>query len=191
MDKIIKNFEKNGFFVKYFDTYNQANHYLYEKIQNTEVTFGGSQTTLDMGLHKILAEKNQTFYHGASYNIHKNPIVFICSANALSKDGKIVNIDDAGNRISATSFGPSAVYIICGVNKIEENLEKALYRAKNIACPLNARRLNRNTPCVKGELKCYNCSSLDRICNVTSIIEKKPTGIDNFEIILINQKLGF
>ena len=191
MTEIIKNFEKNDFTAKYFETREQATKYLYENICDQEVTFGGSVTAVELGLQDILAEKNKVFYHGKDGFMNENPKVYICSANALTKDGQIVNIDGRGNRVAATIHGSEAVYIVCGVNKIEDDLNKAIFRAKNIAAPLNARRLNKNTPCAKGELKCYNCNSSARICRTTVIMDKKNSKTEKFEIIIINEKLGY
>lgn len=75
--------------------------------------------------------------------------VYISSVNAISLDGEIVNVDYTGNRVAAISFGPSKVYLIFGINKITADLNSAIYRARNIAAPLNAKRLNRKTPCAK------------------------------------------
>lgn len=89
-------------------------------------------------------------------------------------------------------YGHEKVYIIAGINKIESNFEKALFRARNIAAPLNAKRLGLKTPCaISKEMKCYNCSSPDRICCGISIITKKMSGIKEMEVILINKHMGY
>ena len=192
MKEIIKNFENNGFKVSYFEDENQARNYLSTEIQDTTVAFGGSMTCLDIDLHNLLREKNQVLYHSADGTFPKSYNVYISSANALSKTGEIVNIDGTGNRVSGTIFGPEKVYIICGVNKIADTLDEAIFRAQNIAAPLNAKRLNRKTPCASSDkLKCFNCNSAERICRTTVIMNKKSGGISHFEIILINKKLGF
>lgn len=191
MQDIIKNFERNGFSIKTFDTKNQAKEYLLSEINHTTVTFGGSVTLANMGLYYDLKENNETFYHAVD-GIHKTGSkVYISSANALSKDGQIVNVDGFGNRVAGTIYGADCVYIVCGMNKMCDNLQDAMFRARNVAGPLNARRLNKNTPCAKGELRCYNCNSEDRICRATVIIDKKPTSIQKYEIILINDSLGY
>jgi hypothetical protein len=98
---------------------------------------------------------------------------YLTSVNAASETGELVNIDGTGNRIAASLFGHEKVCFVFGVNKIEPTLEKAIWRARNIAAPKNAKRFGLKTPCaVKGDC-CYDCSSPDRICNVLSIYQKK------------------
>lgn len=191
MDNILKNFKKNGFIANYFESSAQAVDYLKKEINNSVVTFGGSMTCVELNLHDIMRENNKVFYHGDDGVLNQTPDVYIASANALTTDGRIINIDGRGNRVSATIFGPKKVYLICGTNKLEDSLEKAMFRAKQISAPLNSRRLKRKTPCVSSELRCYNCNSPERICMSTVIMDKKSGGISHFEIILINEKLGY
>lgn len=84
--------------------------------------------------------------------------VYISSANGVAETGELVNIDGTGNRVAATLYGPEKVYFIVGLNKLAPTLEAAIWRARNIASPLNAKRLNRKTPCALSEvMKCYDC----------------------------------
>ena len=116
--------------------------------------------------------------------------IYISSVNAISENGEIVNIDNTGNRVAAISYGPEKVYLVIGSNKVADTLESAIYRARNVASPMNAKRLNRKTPCaVKGD-KCYDCNSPERICRNLSVLWTKPTGAI-YEIILINESLGY
>ena len=114
--------------------------------------------------------------------------LFLTGSNAVTRCGKLVNLDMIGNRTGAISFGPKKVVLFIGVNKIVENLDSAFDRIKNHAAPLNARRHNLNTPCaVSG--RCHDCDSPQRICNTWSIIDKCfPPG--RISIILIKEKLG-
>lgn len=112
---------------------------------------------------------------------------YLTSANAISLDGNIVNIDGTGNRTAATCFGPKNLIYVIGKNKIANTLEDAMNRAKCSAVEL-AKRYNRKTPCVVTG-KCENCVSPECICAVTTIHRKKPYGI-NITVILINEDLG-
>ena len=116
--------------------------------------------------------------------------IYISSVNAISENGEIVNIDNTGNRVAAISYGPSKVYLLVGSNKVTKNLETAIYRARNIASPLNAKRLNRKTPCAINGDRCYDCNSPERICRNLSVLWTKPTGAE-YEIILIQESLGY
>ena len=115
--------------------------------------------------------------------------IYITSVNGVSEDGTLINIDGAGNRISSTAYGHEKVYFIIGRNKVEENFEKALFRARNIAAPKNAQRLKKKTPCaVKGD-KCYDCNSPERICRGFMIIERAISSM-KMEVIVIDEDLG-
>jgi hypothetical protein len=108
-------------------------------------------------------------------------------------DGKIVNVDATGNRVGGMMFGPRKVVVVVGVNKIVENVERALERIRNVAAPLNAKRIWEERgwellPCVKAGI-CIDCNAENRICNVTNIIEKKPRAID-ITIVIVGEKLG-
>ena len=115
--------------------------------------------------------------------------IFISSANAISELGHIVNIDLWGNRLCAISFGPKRVYLFIGYNKITANLNEAIYRAKNVAAPLNAIRLNKATPCTKTGI-CYDCTTQERICGTMSIIEWCHPK-DRITLLFIKEELGF
>ena len=116
--------------------------------------------------------------------------IYISSVNGISENGEIVNIDNTGNRVAAISYGPKKVYLVVGKNKIAPTLEAAIYRARNIAGPLNAKRLKRKTPCALNADRCYDCNSPERICRNLSVLWDKPTGAE-YEIILINEELGY
>ena len=116
---------------------------------------------------------------------------YLSSANALLIDGRIVNIDGRGNRVAATIYGPSKVIFVIGKNKIVDgNLDDAISRVKNVASPLNVKRLNRTTGCtITG--KCTDCSSVDRICRSIGIIEWGKYNQDKIIVILVDEDLGY
>ena len=93
---------------------------------------------------------------------------------------------------SATTFDKETLYYVFGVNKIRPTLEEAITRARTIAAPLNARRLNRKTPCaLKEEMKCYDCKSPERICNGLTVLWRKMGGVKECEVVLIQEDLGY
>jgi L-lactate utilization protein LutB len=198
----ILNLEKNGFKAIYFEKIDTAVSYITEIIAKYDtIGFGGSVTVLyDLKLHDIAKKLNKNILNHNAPDItaeKKHQIrlsqqtcdLFITSTNALTKDGKLVNIDGAGNRVSAMIFGPKKVLVVAGINKIVKDVDKALKRIKEISAPMNTKRLSLKTPCAAtGE--CADCSSSDRICRVTTIIEKKPNYTD-IEIVIIGENLGF
>lgn len=119
--------------------------------------------------------------------------IFLTGSNAVTMDGKIVNVDSSGNRVVGMIFGPKKVIIVVGVNKIVENVEKAFERIRNVAAPLNAERIRVERgwellPCVEAGT-CVDCNAENRICNITVIIEKKPRAIDT-TVMIVGEKLG-
>lgn len=113
--------------------------------------------------------------------------IFLSSANAVSLDGQIVNIDGTGNRVAATCFGPRHVIFVVGMNKITETLEGAMARAKEAAVKL-AIHYRRKTPCVKTGI-CTDCLSAECICSVMAIHRKNPLG-NKVSVFLVAENLG-
>lgn len=193
IQEFIKNLKDMDYEVSYFDTAKEAAEYLDGKIDGKTVASGGSVTVQQLGLDEMLKTHNEYLSHwkGDSIEDVVSTDVYLSSANAVSKAGEIVNIDGTGNRVASTIYGHKELYYIIGTNKICEDLESAVWRARNIAAPLNAQRLKRNTPCaVKGD-KCYNCDSPERICRVLSVHWKKPRGTPYQEVVIVGEELGF
>lgn len=197
--KVTTNLEKLGYGVKCFDTAQDAADYLDTQIIDKTVGFGGSVTLESMGLFDRLALNNDVFYHnrlpggktaGEVRREANAAQIYLSSVNALAETGEIVNIDGTGNRVASISFGHEKVYLVIGENKITPTFDKALWRARNIAAPKNARRMKAKTPCAVKADKCYDCESPGRICRAVSVLWAPPLRSD-FEIILIHEELGF
>lgn len=114
---------------------------------------------------------------------------FLTSANAITEDGILVNIDGNANRVSAIAFGPAHVIVVAGMNKVVKSEEDALSRARNIAAPINAQRFGLTTPCAKTGA-CYDCKSHDTICCQT-LITRYSKHDGRIKVILVNEDLGF
>lgn len=165
------------------------------------VSWGGSKTATDMGLIQALKEDtNLEFLDPFEKEIPLDDSLerrrqallsdlFITGTNALTETGLLVNLDRTGNRVAAITFGPKAVVILVGRNKIVSDLDEAFLRVKDYAAPLVAMRIKAKTPCVKTSV-CDDCKSPDRVCNAWGIVEKSyPKG--RIKVVLINQDLGF
>lgn len=192
LEKLRENLEHNGFHTSCFATAAEAAAYLDGKLDGKTIGLGGSLTWKEMELDKRLATHNRVSGHwsGGSREDAATAQVYICSCNGVAETGELINIDGTGNRVAATMYGHEALYLIIGVNKIEPDYEKALWRARNIAAPKNAQRLGRKTPCaLKGD-RCYDCSSPERICNALTVLWRKPGGVAYAEVILVNEALG-
>ncbi len=196
-DELCKIWKKNGIDSFCFETKEEAADFLCKKLVNRSITFGGCHTAEEMGLYEKLEKNNEVFWHWrnndyeAKRRAELKGDVYICSANGVAETGEIVNIDGSCNRISNSTYAQDLSIFIIGKNKIEPTIEKAIWRARNIAAPLNARRQHMKTPCAFGEMKCHNCSSPERICHVMSIIWQKPIPMDQMWVILVNEDLGY
>ena len=203
IEKTIKALERNKFVVHYFETGAEAVAYLKNRIQNKCVAIGDSRTLLEIGIHDALSEVNEditdiqrplpgeSFLDTALRKMGRD--VFLTSVNALSQTGEMVNIDGTGNRVAASLFGSQEVFFVLGVNKITPDLASAIYRARNVAAPLNSKKNKKSSlnPCATLDEKCYDCGSPDRICNALTIYYKKMRNMQTMEIIIINESLGF
>jgi len=113
----------------------------------------------------------------------------IASSNAITLDGKLVNLDGMGNRVAAMAFGPRKVILVVGLNKVAYTLEEAMDRTKQVAAPMNCIRLNINNPCKETGL-CSDCHTPSRICNIWSIIEGQAVK-DRIQVKLVGENLGY
>ena len=114
--------------------------------------------------------------------------ILLASSNAVTLDGKLVNIDAYGNRVAGMIFGPKKVILVISKNKFVRDVNEAIDRIKNVIAPYHARARGSRTPC-SVDLQCTGCDSPERICNVTMIIEKKPQ-FTEISIILVGEDLG-
>ncbi|MFZ5352440.1 MAG: lactate utilization protein [Bacillota bacterium] len=203
MEQKIKNalesFKKNKINARYFESSAEAVNAILADIKPDQtVGIGGSMTVKELKLDQLLKDRGNTVYFHwledtpekmdqARYNA-RSADVFLTSTNAATEKGQLMNIDGVGNRVTSMIYGPKKVMVIFGVNKIASNLDEAMKRIKDNAYK-NARRLKLNTPCAVTE-KCNDCDSPQRMCNVTTIIEKKPSKTE-VEVIIIGEDLGF
>ncbi len=194
-----KNLIRRGYKVSTFGTADEASAYLDKEIDNQSVGFGGSVTIEEMGLYEKLSPHNSVFWHHripegkTSQEIRLGAAsadIYISSANGLSENGEIINIDGRCNRVASTLYGHKKVYLVIGENKIAPDYDSALFRARNIASPKNAKRLGVKTPCAAKADRCYDCSSPERICRALTVLWQKPIDAD-IEIILVHQALGY
>ncbi len=198
--RAVKNLKKNGFQAHFTQNCEEAVNLVLKVVKTANsFGFGGSATTRHLDLPGILARNGKTVYD------HWNPSAdssdmdirlkqgrsdcFICSANAISETGEIINVDGAGNRTSAMSFGCPNVIVIAGINKVAPDMESALRRIREIAAPMRAKSLDMDTPCAKNGV-CTDCSAPQRICRITLILHRKPMMTD-ITVIIINEQLGF
>lgn len=164
--------------------------------EGSSVTMGGCTSAIEIGLVDALKNGNYRFIDRDAYEDKRAAMlaaydadVFLTSANAMSSDGVIVNIDGNANRVSAIAQGPKRVIFIVGMNKICGDTDSAMKRAREVAAPINAQRFGLNTPCTK-KGTCFNCKSPDTIC-CQFLITRYSRHADRIHVILVNDSLGF
>ena len=164
--------------------------------EGSTVTMGGCMSAHEIGLVEALKKGNYNFIDRdeepdkrAAMLKAYDADVFIASANAMTEDGVIVNIDGNSNRVSAIAQGPKKVVFIVGMNKICDDVDGAMKRARNVAAPINAQRFGLNTPCAKTG-SCMNCKSPDTIC-CQFLITRFSRHEGRIHVILVNDNLGF
>ena len=166
----------------------------------SSVTWGGCMTMKEIGLldeiksrHDLVvmdrADAKTTDGVDARYRKAFSADTFIMSANAITLDGELLNIDGTGNRVAALIYGPKQVLVIAGMNKVCKDLGEAMTRVRNIASPPNCIRLDKKTPCASTGV-CGDCLSADCICNqiVTTRNSRDPQRI---KVILVEGSWGF
>lgn len=194
--KVSENLKARGYAVQCFATAQEAADYLNGAIDGVSVGFGGSMTLEQMGLFERLSGHNRALWHwreGTAEDPRKEALtadVYVTSVNGMDEDGDLINIDGAGNRVAATLFGHRKVYFVVGRNKLAPTYEEALWRARNIAAPKNAQRLQRKTPCAAKGDKCYDCKSPERICRGLVVLWKPMMGMEA-EVVLVDEDLGY
>lgn len=195
----LKKMEAHGFTVHTFETAAQMRDFVLSSIgPDASVGFGGSMTSKQLGLYDALKERgNAAYFHWmvapadrpAEIKQANSADFYIMSSNAVTEDGVLLNIDGNGNRVSALAYGPKTVFILLGENKFVGNKHDAYDRVKNIACPLNARRLGLDTPCAKlGH--CTDCRSPQRMCQHTLWTESVSAG-RTFHVCVVPEELGY
>lgn len=169
--------------------------------EGSTIAVGGSVTLNETGIldeirsdkYKFIDRYNTPNFEAMldKYREGYTADVFVSSTNAVTMEGQLVNIDCTGNRTSQIVFGPKKVIIVAGVNKIVENVEEGIKRAKSIA-PLNARRITHKTPCAADDnIKCTDCRCGARICNVTSIVDGCHYFPKRITVVLVPENLGY
>jgi L-lactate utilization protein LutB len=165
----------------------------------SSVTWGGTMTVRDLGIPEALRsrgtlqvldrdlavtpEEKQDIYLRAF-----TADVYLTSANAISEDGVIVNIDGNGNRVAAITWGPKKVIFVIGLNKVAQNVEAALARARSTASPVNAARFDIKTPC-RTDGVCHNCNSPESICSYVHFLRNSPRS--RHVVVLVGETLGY
>ncbi|MFX1295940.1 MAG: lactate utilization protein [Promethearchaeota archaeon] len=203
INQVINSLKKNGIEGKYFDMSEEAMDWIIKNLPDGGIVgVGGSRTLFQIGLiDKLIQQNNITFINRWREGItpkeqmktryaNFSANLFLTSTNAITLDGKLINIDGMGNRVACMIFGPRKVFFIVGRNKIVKDVQAGIERVRNIAAPKNAQRYNLQLPCTEtGQCDEKNCYG-PRICNFILIIER-GFKVGRMTVLLINEDLGF
>lgn len=201
LENVATKLRERGFDATVFATRQEACAFILSDVPaGAQVAIGGSMTVQEMDLHTKLREQgHEVLWHweiapaerGTLLHKAMNAPIYLCSANALTTDGLMVQIDGTGNRVAAMCYGPNTVYVIVGRNKIVEGgYQQAVRRIKQVACPQNARRLNLKTPCgLTGSCDVSACKA-GSMCHMILALEGAPGG-KRTQVILVNEDLGY
>lgn len=195
--KVIKGLESRNMTGYYAATKEDALKKALELIpESSSVSMGGAMSAHEIGLVEAVKKGNYNFIDRDAMEDKRAAMLaaydadyFLVSANAMTEDGVIVNIDGNSNRVSAIAQGPKHVLFIVGMNKICDDVDGAMKRARNVAAPINAQRFGLSTPCAKTG-SCMNCKSPDTIC-CQFLITRFSRHKDRIHVILVNDNLGF
>lgn len=191
---IIKNFQKRSIDAYYCPDRESARAKVQELLKKgSTVTCGGSETLKETGIMDLLTDGSYHFLDRKSPDVTYGQIVeadcFLCSTNAFTTDGELVNIDGSGNRAACLIHGPKEVIVVTGMNKMTSDVSDAIRRIHRMAAPPNTARLKMATPCGKTGI-CADCLSPDCICCQT-VITRKSRIPGRIKVILVGEFLGY
>jgi len=200
-EKAVESLGKNGFAAVYCPTAVSARDYILREATTAHtIGFGGSLSVADLGvIDELHGQGKELLIHGVPGLSLEERIaimrrqltcdLFLTGSNAVTLSGYLVNIDATGNRVGSMFFGPRQVIVVVGRNKlVDGDAQDAIKRVKDWASPPNAKRLNYNTPCAKTGF-CCDCNSPDRICRITTIMDRKPR-LTDVRVVVVNEDLG-
>ncbi|GFE57187.1 lactate utilization protein [Geobacter sp. AOG1] len=200
-EKAVESLGKNGFDAVYCPTAAFARDYIFKEAAAAQtVGFGGSLSVADLQvIEELRGQGKELLIHSVPGLSPEERIaimrrqltcdLFLTGCNAVTLSGILVNIDGVGNRAASMFFGPRQVIVVVGRNKlVDGDVNAAIKRVKDWASPPNAKRLNYNTPCAKTGF-CSDCNSPDRICRITTVIERKPR-LTDVRVVVVNEDLG-
>lgn len=163
--------------------------------EESTISMGGCMSAHEIGLINALENGNYNYLDRSKMEPREGLLaaydsdIFLSSANAITNDGIMVNIDGNSNRVSCIAQGPQKVIFIVGMNKVCADLDSAMKRARNVAAPINAQRFDIKTPC-KETGKCFDCKSPDTVC-CQFLITRYSKHVGRIHVILVNDDLGF
>ena len=201
IENLLKALRRNRITGRYYDTANDLIDTLSDYLKpGLVVGVGDSQTLEELGIYELLRSSEVEFLDKykpsysksekkALYRRNFTSDLFLSGLNAITLEGKIFNLDGNGSRVAPIIYGPTKVILICGTNKIVMDDDGAIERIRDIAAPIDAKRLGKKTPCVKTG-RCMDCKSSERICNYHTIIQGQFDA-SRIEVMILDGDYGY
>jgi len=199
---VVEALKRKGYDAEYYATAGQARERVLSMIPaGSSIGRCGSTTVTEMGLYEELRTRGHAVFDPYQSGLSQEDNlaqrrkallsdVLLSSVNAITREGRMLNVDGTGNRVAGMIFGPRQVILVVGRNKIVSSLEEGLERIKSVAAPLNARRLKLKVPCATLDRCPGECSSPDNMCRATTILERKPN-FTSIAVLVVGEDLGF
>lgn len=199
-EQVVKALESRNMEACYVETREEAKEKALEWIEEgSSVSWGGSSSIAEIGLKQAVCEGDFQVFNrdlGKDREERRNVEIaaygcdyFLTSANGISSDGVLVNMDGLGNRVSFIASGPKNVIVIAGMNKVVKSVEDAISRTRNEAAPINAQRLGLDNPCCRLGT-CFDCKTPSTIC-CQMLITRYSREKNRIKVILVDDTLGF
>lgn len=199
-EKVIKGLQSRNMEGYYVDNREEALKKVFSLIpRGSSIGWGGSASVDEVGLKVVAKTGDYVVFdrENCKTPIEKRQIeiqtfgcdYYLCSSNAITEDGILVNIDGNSNRVAAIAYGPTHVIMVVGMNKVAKDLDAAMSRARNVAAPINAQRFELDTPCKKNG-SCANCMSKDTIC-CQFLVTRFSRHEGRIKVVLVGEDLGF
>lgn len=212
IEKTMAALRKNNMQAHYVETKEQAKALVCSLLEKgSTVTHGGSVTLAQIGMTEVLKSGDYIYLDRSAEGLTREQVeeiyrksffadTYLTSANAITENGELYNVDGNSNRVAAILYGPKSVIVIAGINKIVPDIRAAVQRVKRTAAPKNTVRLNCKTPCaVTGEcislkkensFACDGCKSEARIC-CNYVVTAQQRHKDRIKVILVGEELGY
>ncbi len=210
LEKTADNLRKNNMEAYIVENNSEAVQLVAKILKEGEtITCGGSVSLKESGVMDLMKSGKYDFIDRSNaktpeevkevYRKAFSADTYLTSANAVTENGEIYNVDGNSNRVAAICYGPESVIFVVGYNKVVKNIDDAVKRIKSVPAPANTVRLECDTPCSKtgecislktGRDMPSGCKCEARIC-CNYVVSAWQRHKNRFKVILVKEELGY